>query len=92
MKMQRYGNKSFPSPTTHDLQRLARYLITRPDLYNADIGQVEAALKQAGQVRKDQDHFYTAMHAMLRLLSIRRRVETDMVAEQAQRRSISSPV
>ena len=72
MRMRHYGNRSYPDPTTHELHDLALYLMTRPDLSNADIGEVEAALKKAGVLHTDQDHFYTAMHAMMRLQTLKR--------------------
>ncbi len=73
--MKRYVKRRLPSPTSYELEKLAEYLITRPDLADASIEQVELALKKAGRVIAGEDHFYTAMHAILRVNTIRSRKE-----------------
>ena len=72
--MKRYVKRGLPSPTSWQLEKLAEYLITRPDLDGATPEQVELALKRAGKVSANEDHFYTAMHAIMRVRTVRARL------------------
>jgi hypothetical protein len=72
--MKLYVKRRLPSPTSWQLEKLAEYLITRPDLDGATPEQVELALKKAGKVSANEDHFYTAMHAIMRVSRVRERL------------------
>ena len=75
--MKRYVKKRLPSPTNWELEKLAEYLAIRPDLDGATPEQVELALKKAGKVSANEDHFYTAMHAMMRVKRVRERLSQE---------------
>ena len=50
---------------------LAEYIASRRDLDNAGPREIETALKQAGKLTAG-DHFYTAFHAGLKAIQLRR--------------------
>ena len=53
------------------MEKLAAYIASRRDLDHAGPFEIEAALKKAGKLPAG-DHFYSAFHAGLRALVIRR--------------------
>jgi hypothetical protein len=55
------------------LYMLGEYIASRADLDGAEPKQIELALKKAGKIPAKGDHFYTAYHAALKAMSIRRR-------------------
>jgi hypothetical protein len=63
--MKQYVKRRLPSPTSWQLEKLAEYLITRPDLDGATPEQVELALKRARKVSANEDpllHGYARHH------------------------------
>jgi hypothetical protein len=76
--------RRLPSPTSQQLEKLAEYLATRPDLNDATPKQVELALKKAGKVSANEDHFYTAMHALMRVNRVRARLANEQQAHNRE--------
>ena len=54
------------------LEKLAEYIASRRDLDKAMPREIEAALKKAGKIPATGDHYYTAHHAALKAMRIRR--------------------
>jgi hypothetical protein len=63
------------------LQKLAEYIASKRDLDAASPREIEAALKKAGKLPIG-DHFYTAFHAGLKAIGIRRGAQEKKAAGQ----------
>lgn len=64
--------------TRAELYALGKYIASRPDLDDAMPKQIEVALKKAGKLPLREDHFYTAFHAGLMAMSIRKERGKDL--------------
>jgi hypothetical protein len=63
--------KNIHDATDGSLDKLARYIASRPELDSADPSEIEAALKKAGRISAG-DHFRTAFYARLKAIRLRR--------------------
>jgi hypothetical protein len=74
--------KRIPDTPNRPLEAsLAEYIASRRDLDTASPREIESALKKAGKLPAG-DHFYTAFHAGLKAIGIRRAAEEKKAAVQ----------